>query len=176
MGRYIIRRILQAIPLLFFLSIAMFGLIHLLPGGADAVLYNPHLTAEARVALRERMGLNDSVPVQYIKWLTSALTGNFGYSFNTNEPVSDILARRFPATLELFGTALVVALVLAILIGVISAVRQRTITDYTLTILTYLGSSMPVFLLGLFLQDLFGVTLHCPSCLSPAGAAICAPV
>jgi len=100
------------------------------------------------------------VPVQYVKWLTSALTGNFGYSFNTNEPVSDILARRFPATLELFGTALLVALTLAILIGVISAVRQGTITDYALTILAYVGISMPAFLLGLFLQDLFGVTLH----------------
>ncbi len=160
MGRYIIRRILQAIPLLFFLSIGMFGLIHLLPGGADAVLYNPHLTVEARAALRARMGLNDPVPIQYVKWLTSALTGNFGYSFNTNEAVSVILARRFPATLELFGTALFVALVLAILIGVISAVRQGTVTDYSLTILAYVGISMPAFLLGLFLQDLFGVTLH----------------
>jgi peptide/nickel transport system permease protein len=160
MGRYVIRRVLQAIPLLFFLSIGMFGLIHLLPGGADAVLFNPRLTAAARAALRARMGLDDPVPVQYVKWLTSALTGNFGYSFNTNEPVSVILARRFPATLELFGTAFFVALVLAILIGVISAVRQGTITDYSLTILAYVGISMPAFLLGLFLQDLFGVTLH----------------
>jgi len=160
MGRYIIRRVLQAIPLLFFLSIGMFGLIHLLPGGADAVLFNPHLTVEARAALRARMGLDDPVPVQYVKWLTNALTGNFGYSFNTNEPVSVILARRFPATLELFGTAFLVALTLAISIGVISAVRQGTVTDYSLTILAYVGISMPAFLLGLFLQDLFGVTLH----------------
>lgn len=160
MGRYIIRRVLQAIPLLFLLSIAMFALIHLLPGGADAVLFNPRLTAAARAALRARMGLDDPVPVQYIKWITSALTGNFGYSFNTNEPVSVILARRFPATLELFGVAFLVALTLAILIGVISAVRQGTLTDYSLTILAYIGISMPAFLLGLFLQDIFGVWLH----------------
>jgi peptide/nickel transport system permease protein len=160
MGRYIIRRVLQAIPLLFFLSIGMFGLIHLLPGGADAVLYNPHLTVEARAALRARMGLDDPVPVQYVKWLTNALTGSFGYSFNTNEPVSVILARRFPVTLQLFVPAFFVALTLAILIGVISAVRQGTITDYSLTILAYVGISLPAFLLGLFLQDLFGVTLH----------------
>ena len=160
MGRYIIRRVLQAIPLLFLLSIAMFALIHLLPGGADAVLFNPRLTAAARAALRARMGLDDPVPVQYVKWITSALTGNFGYSFNTNEPVSVILARRFPATLELFGVAFLVALTLAILIGVISAVRQGTLTDYSLTILAYIGISMPAFLLGLFLQDIFGVWLH----------------
>jgi peptide/nickel transport system permease protein len=159
MGRYIIRRILQAIPLLFFLTIAMFGLIHLLPGGADAVLFNPKLTAAARAALRARMGLDDSVPVQYVKWLTSALTGNFGYSFNTNEPVSTILARRFPATIELFLSALLLALVLAILFGVISAVRQGTLTDYTLTVLAYFGIAMPVFLLGLLVQDIFGVWL-----------------
>jgi len=159
MGRYIIRRILQAIPLLFLLSIAMFGLIHLLPGGADAVLFNPRLTAAARAALRVRMGLDDPFYIQYVKWISSALTGNFGYSFNTNELVSVILARRFPATLELFGTAFFLALTLAILIGVISAVRQSTLTDYSLTILAYVGISMPAFLLGLFLQDLFGVSL-----------------
>jgi len=160
MGRYIIRRVLQAIPLLFLLSIAMFGLIHLLPGGADAVLFNPRLTAAARAALRARMGLDDPIYLQYVKWISSALTGNFGYSFNTNELVSTILARRFPATLQLFGTAFFVALVLAILIGVISAVRQGTLTDYSLTILAYIGISLPAFLLGLFLQDIFGVWLH----------------
>ena len=160
MGRYIIRRILQAIPLLFLLSIAMFGLIHLLPGGADAVLFNPRLTAAARAALRVRMGLDDPFYIQYIKWISSALTGNFGYSFNTNELVSTILARRFPATLELFGIAFLLALALAILIGVISAVRQGSATDYSLTILAYVGISMPAFLLGLFLQDIFGVWLQ----------------
>jgi peptide/nickel transport system permease protein len=131
-----------------------------LPGGADAVLFNPRLTAAARAALRAHMGLDDPVPVQYVKWISSALTGNFGYSFNTNELVSVILARRFPATLELFGVAIVVALTLAILIGVISAVRQGTATDYSLTILAYVGISMPAFLLGLLLQDIFGVWLH----------------
>ena len=160
MGRYIIRRVLQAIPLLFLLSIGMFGLIHLIPGGADAVLFNPHLTAEARAALRVRMGLDKPWYVQYFLWISAALTGNFGFSFVTNEPVSAILARRFPATLELFGIAFFVALTLAILIGVISAVRQGTLTDYSLTILAYVGISMPAFLLGLFLQDIFGVWLH----------------
>jgi len=159
MGRYVIRRIIQAIPLLILLSVAMFGLIHLLPGGADAVLFNPRLTAAARAALRARMGLDDPFYIQYVKWISAALTGNFGFSFVTNEPVSAILARRFPATLELFVTAFVVALTLAILIGVISAVRQGTLTDYSLTILSYIGNSMPAFLLGLFLQDIFGVWL-----------------
>lgn len=159
MGRYIIRRLLQAIPLLFLLSIAMFGLLHLLPGGPEAVLFNPRLTAADRAALRASMGLDEPLPVQYLKWIGSALTGNFGFSFTTNEPVSTILARRFPNTLELFGYALSLALILAILLGVISAVRQGTITDYTLTTLSYFGIAMPVFLLGLFAQTIFGVQL-----------------
>jgi len=160
MGRYIIRRILQAIPLLILLSIGMFALIHLLPGGADAVLFNPRLTPAARAALRVRMGLDDSVPVQYVKWISNALTGNFGYSFNTNEPVSTIILRRLPATLMLFVPALALALVFAILFGVISAVRQGTLTDYSLTVLSYFGIAMPVFLLGLLAQDIFGVWLQ----------------
>ncbi len=159
MGRYILRRCLQAIPLLFLLTIAMFGLIHLLPGGPEAVLFNPHLTAQARADLRLRMGLDDPIYLQYFKWLTSALTGNFGSSFVTNEPVSTVIGRAFPNTLELFVSALVLALVVAILLGVISGVRQGTITDYALTILAYAGIAMPVFLLGLLVDDLFGVAL-----------------
>src|SRR5712691_6810145 len=160
MGRYILRRVLQAIPLLFFLTIAMFALIRLLPGGADAVLFNPHITAAARAALRTRMGLDDPAPVQYIKWLTSAIRGDFGFSFNTNEPVSTVIGRAFPATLQLFAAALSLALVLAILLGVVSGVRQGTLTDYSLTVLAYAGIAMPVFLLGLLAQNIFGVTLH----------------
>ena len=99
MGRYIIRRILQAIPLLFLLTIFMFTLIHLLPGGPDQVIFNPHLSPAGRAALRARFGLDQPVPVQYLKWLGNALTGNFGFSFGTNQPVGDILKQRFPATL-----------------------------------------------------------------------------
>lgn len=160
MGRYILRRLLQAIPLLFFLTVFLFALIHLLPGGPDAVLFNPHITAEARAALRARMGLDDPAPVQYVKWLTSALTLNFGYSFNTNEPVTTVIGRAFPLTLQLFGAALILALIIAILLGVISGVRQGTATDYSLTVLAYAGIAMPVFLLGLLFQDIFGVALH----------------
>jgi peptide/nickel transport system permease protein len=159
MGRYILRRVLQAIPLLFFLTVAMYFLITRLPGGAVAVLFNPHMTAVQRAALTARLGLNDPWYLQYWKWLGSALRGDFGYSFNTNEPVSTVIGRAFPATLQLFGAALILALVLAILFGVISGVRQGTLTDYSLTILAYAGIAMPVFLLGLLAQDIFGVAL-----------------
>ncbi len=159
MGRYILRRVLQAIPLLFFLTIFLFLFIHLLPGGPEAVFFNPHQTAQERADLKLRLGLDDPVPVQYVKWLTSALTGNFGFSFKTNELVSTVIGRAFPATLELFGAALVLALIIAVLVGVTAGVRQGTLTDYSLTILAYAGIATPVFLLGLLFQDVFGVVL-----------------
>src|SRR5437773_2242703 len=160
MGRYIIRRILQAIPLLFLLTIFMFTLIHLLPGGPDQVIFNPHLSPAGRAALRARFGLDQPVPIQYLKWLGNALTGNFGFSFGTNQPVAEIIAQRFPATLQLFVPALTLALVFAVLLGIISALRHGTATDYALTTLSYFGICMPIFLLGLFAQEIFGVWLH----------------
>jgi peptide/nickel transport system permease protein len=160
MGRYLIRRVLQALLLLFLLSLGMFLLIHALPGGPEQVIFNPRLSAAGRAAIRARFGLDQPLYIQYLKWIGNALIGNFGFSFVTNQPVSDLLAERFPATLELFSFALVLALILAITIGVVSAVRQRTVTDYALTTLAYFGIAMPIFLLGLFAQDIFGVWLH----------------
>jgi len=160
MGRYIIRRLLQAIPLLFLLTIFMFILLHLMPGGADAVFLNPRLSPAGRAALRASLGLNDPLWLQYFKWLGNMLVGNFGSSFATYQPVSQILAVRFPLTLELFGWALLLALIVAIILGVVSAVRHRTITDYVVTTISYFGLSMPIFLFGLLAQDIFGVQLH----------------
>lgn len=160
MGRYIIRRLLQAIPLLVLVSIFMFALIHLIPGGPDQVLFNPHLTPAARAAMRTRFGLDDPVPIQYLKWISRALVGDFGFSFATNLPVTYILGQRFPATLQLFVPSLVLALILAMLLGVISGVKQGTLTDYSLTTLSYFGIAMPIFLFGVFAQYIFGVLLH----------------
>src|SRR5947209_14916750 len=98
MVRYIVRRTLQTIPLLFLLSVGMFLLIHAMPGGPDAVLYNPRATPEARAALRATFGLDQPLYVQYFKWLGSALVGNFGFSFVDFQPVSQTIAQRFPAT------------------------------------------------------------------------------
>src|SRR5258708_4761792 len=160
MGRYITRRLLQAIPLLFLLTIFMFILVHLMPGGPEGALLNPRLSPAGRAALRATFGLNDPVWLQYFKWLSRMLVGDFGTSFTTYQPVSQILAVRFPLTLELFGWALLLALIVSIALGIISAMRHRTITDYLLTTISYFGLSMPIFLTGLLAQDIFGVQLH----------------
>src|SRR5258708_10232881 len=113
------KRILQAIPLLLLVSIFMFALIHLMPGGPEQVLFNPHLSPASRAAMRTRFGLDDPIPIQYLKWLGNALTGNFGFSFGTNQLLSHILPQRFPPTLDLFGSVLVRPLVLPIFLRTI---------------------------------------------------------
>src|SRR5581483_4025966 len=109
--------------------------------------------------LRASYGLDDPLPIQYFKWIGNALRGNFGFSFATGQAVTDILAQRLPATLELFVSAFALALVLTLVLGIFSAVNQGRMTDYIITILAYFGISLPIFLLGLFLQDIFGVAL-----------------
>src|SRR2546428_12464571 len=160
MGRYVIRRLLQAILLLFLLSLGMVLFLHLLLGGPVGVLFNPRQSGAVKAAITKAFGLDQPLIVQYFKWLGSALVGNFGYSFADYQPVLQLIGQRFPATLELFTYALSFALILAITLGVISAVRQGSITDYSLTSLSYFGISMPIFLSGLFAQYIFGVWLH----------------
>jgi len=160
MRRYVIRRLIQAVFILFLLSIGLFALIHAIPGGPDRVFLSPHQTEAARKAIIHNLGLDQPLPIQYWNWLTGVLHGNFGISFTDNQPVlSDIFAR-FPATLELFVASLSFALVVSIIFGVVAAVRQYSITDYTLTILSYLGISLPVFWFALILQTIFGVQLR----------------
>jgi len=160
MGRYIIRRVIQAIPLLFLVSIAMFGLIHLMPGGPVGVFLNPHLSAEGRAAINARFGLNQPLPVQYVKWLLNTFQGNFGFSFVTNQSVTQVLGEHFPPTLELFSSALLLALIVAVFLGTVSGARQGSVLDYSVTTLSYFGISMPIFFLGLLAQEVFGIWLH----------------
>jgi peptide/nickel transport system permease protein len=159
MGRYIIRRLLQAIPLLLLVSVLVFTLIHLLPGGPEQVLFNPKLTGAAREALKKAYGLDKPVVVQYFVWLKGAITGNFGNSFTDGQPVISDVWARVPATIELFGAALLFALIIAVPLGVISAVRQYGLTDYSITFLSYFGISMPIFFFALVMQEIFAVQL-----------------
>ncbi len=160
MRRYIIRRLLQAVLILFILSIAMFLMIHAIPGGPERVFLAPRETLAERQAIIRNYGLDQPLPVQYLRWLTGVLHGDLGTSFADFQPVSSDILSRFPATLELFAAALGFALVVALLFGVLSAVRQYSITDYSITIFAYLGISMPVFWFALILQLFFGVGLH----------------
>lgn len=155
-----IRRLLQAVLLLFILSIGLFLLIHAIPGGPERVFLAPHETAAERQAIIHNFGLDQPLYVQYLRWIGGALHGDFGTSFVDYQSVSSDIGSRLPATLELFVASLGFALIVAILGGVISAVRQYSITDYTITTLSYFGISMPIFWFALILQNIFGVNLH----------------
>jgi peptide/nickel transport system permease protein len=159
MGRYVIRRLMQAVLLLFLLSIVMFLLIHAIPGGPERVFQAPRMTPDELQALRVKYGLDQPLYVQYFKWLGGILHGDFGTSISDNQSVSSDILARVPATLKLFASALGFALVVAIIFGVLSAVRQYSFVDYALTTFSYFGISMPVFWFAFVLQQVFGVLL-----------------
>ena len=142
---YLTRRLLQAIPLLLVISVALFGLLHLIPGGPEQVAFSPRLSAAARHDIVVTLGLDQPLPVQYGKWLWGVVHLNFGATYTDGRPVIDAIGDRLPATLELLGSAFALALLLAIPLGAVAAVKQYSIVDYVFTVAAYLGISMPIF-------------------------------
>lgn len=158
---YATRRLLQLIPLLFGISIVLFAVIQAAPGGPEGALLNSGRFIDPAVieAYRERLGVDQPVHVQYVRWLTAAISGDFGTSFSTTRPVSEMIAERLPATLELMGAAFLFAAIVAIFLGVISAIKQYSWFDHLGTGLSFVGIAMPVFWFALILQLVFGVLL-----------------
>lgn len=149
MGKYIIRRMLLAVPILVVVSIISFALIDAMPGDSLSMLVDPTSTAESLEVRREQMGLNDPFYMRYTTWLREVVRGNWGYSTANNWPVLDRIGERIIPTLLLMGTAMLVSLIIAIPIGVITAVRANSTLDYTLTTLAFIGISLPTFFVGL---------------------------
>lgn len=150
MGIYILRRLLGAIPLLLGISVVIFMLIHLPPGGpADIYAGSAGVSAQDLAQIHENLGLNDPLPIQYIKWLGGMLTGNWGNSYRDGRPALEAILERLPATLELMVASLVIAMALAIPIGIYTATRAARLPRYILNVLTLLGISVPTFWTGL---------------------------
>lgn len=160
MGRYIVRRLLTAIPTLFAISLIIFTILALAPGDplSDLAL-NDAVPIELRQQLRADLGLDDPIPVRYAKWFREMATGSFGISFRTRAPVIDLLIQRLPTTLWISGTALIIGILIAIPIGVLSAVKQYSVFDQVSTTLAFFGFSIPTFFSGLMLILLFSVYL-----------------
>lgn len=156
MMRYVVRRLLQAIPLILVISAAVFALIQLVPGGPMGVYgKNPNLSAEDLARLEERLGLNQPLHMQYLGWLGKVAQGDLGYSYDTKRPVTAEIADRLPATLYLMSVTFVVVLAIAIPVGILCAVKQYSWTDNLISTLTFAGQALPVFWLGLMLIMIF---------------------
>ncbi len=152
------RRTLQSIPLLLAISIILYGILYNMPGGPLApYLQNPHITASDIARLKHNLGMDQPVPIQYLKWLGHVLVGDMGYSTSNSEPVFQALIERFPATLELMGASLVISIAIGIGAGLISAVYRYSVFDYVITTGAFFGQSMPVFWFALMMQLAFSV-------------------
>ncbi len=156
---YLTRRLLQSLIVLLGVSFVVFAILFL-TGDPALVLLPPESTVEDIQKFREAMGFNDPFIVQYGRFLAGALRGNFGQSIRHGEPAFHLVVERMPATFQLAGAALAVALALAIPAGIISAVRRNSVLDYVSTVVALLGQSMPTFWLGIMLILVFSVQLN----------------
>ncbi len=160
MTSYVYRRLLALIPMLLGVSIILFIIMQLAPGGPEYFFIGDDIPdADQIESIRRNLGLNEPLHVQYWSWLSSMLRGDLGVSFITRHPVTSHIMERIPMTLQLTLAALVIAVAVGIPIGVISAVKRYSFTDKIATFLAFLGISFPVFWLGVMLVLVFSVTL-----------------
>jgi peptide/nickel transport system permease protein len=159
--RYIARRLLLAIPVIVGVSIAAFSMMHLIPGDPALAMLRgqPQVTDADVQRVREQLGLNDPVPVQYLKYVSRAVQGDFGRSVQTRRPVLSDLAAQAPSTIELALAAMALAVTLGIVLGVISALHQNTWVDTLAMLGALFGVSMPSFWFGLILIFVFALKL-----------------
>lgn len=161
MTKYIIRRILLAIPILIGVSIITFGLTRLAPGDPLSNFIDPHVSPELQQEMLKKMGLTGPIHVQYFNWIKNAVKGNLGYSARYRSTlVTDMIKERMGPTLMLTGSSLILAFAIGVPIGVYSAVKQYSVQDYVITVLAFLGLSIPAFFLGLLSIYVFSVKLN----------------
>jgi peptide/nickel transport system permease protein len=157
MARYAARRLIEAVPLLLLVSIILFAIIQLTGDPLAAYTVDATLTGEDIARLRQHYGLDQPVPVQYLRWLGNMLTGNWGTSFVSNLPVAALIGQRLPNTLLLVGSSYSIILIVAIVLGVYTAVHQYSVADNVVTTIAFIGISIPSFWLGLLLLIFFAV-------------------
>lgn len=159
MVRFLIRRVLLTIPVLLGVATLVFSLIHLVPGDPAQAMLGDGASPQDIAELRTNLGLDRPLPAQYASFLQSAVTGDLGTSFRTGQPVTQMIAERVPATAELALAAMTVAILLAIPLGIVAAVRKNTLADHAAMTFSLAGISIPNFWLGPLLAIVFAVEL-----------------
>lgn len=160
MSQYLVRRLIIAIPSLLGISVILFTILALAPGDPfEELATNPAIPPEVRANLRASLGLDDPIHERYFAWLLAMLQGNWGYSFVSRIPVADLILQRLPTTLLVIGLSQVLALVIALPVGVYAAMRPYSIFDQIANTLAFIGFSLPTFFTGLLFILLFSIYL-----------------
>ena len=155
MLKYIIKKLILMIPILVGASILVFLMIHLAPGDPVHMIVGPNVTPEVYNNIVEKLGLNDPLPVQYVRFISNVVRGDLGMSILQRRPVLDIIKEKLPITLELGLASLLISFAIAVPAGVIAAVKRKTVVDYASMTGALVGMSMPTFWFGLLLLYFF---------------------
>lgn len=159
MARFLLHRFLSLIPTLLGISVLVFFMIHLIPGDPAEMMLGERASEQSLRQVREELGLNRPLHVQYGLFMSRLLRGDLGRTLKTNEKITTEIAERFPATIELSIAAMIIATVFGMTAGIISATRQYSVFDYGSMVLSLVGVSMPIFWLGLVLMIIFSLNL-----------------
>jgi peptide/nickel transport system permease protein len=160
MGRYLLRRLLIAIPSVIGISVVLFTVLALAPGDPfEELATNPAIPAEVRTNLRAQFGLDDPVAVRYGRWFGSMLKGDWGFSFASRVDVDTLILQRIPVTLLIIGASQLLALLIALPVGVIAATRPYSLFDQVASTLAFIGFSLPTFFTGIVFILVFSITL-----------------
>jgi len=159
MLNFLARRLVQLVPTLFFVSVLIFSLQQLLPGDPALVMAGEERDPAVIEQIRKQYRLDQPIPVQYIYWVKGVLSGDFGESLRVKAPVLDLIAQKLPVTLQLGSMAIVIAFLIGIPAGIISAVKKGTAWDYAANLFALWGISTPNFWLGIMLIFLFSIKL-----------------
>jgi peptide/nickel transport system permease protein len=176
MWTYISRRLIQAVFILFIITFVCFLLTHFSADPMSQYANKQGMTAADRALISHSLGLDQPLPVQYVKWLWLALHGNLGNSFFSRQPVLTMIGQRLPLTLELMVTAEVFIIIISLILGIVSAVKQYSAIDNIITSFSFIGYSMPIFFIAFGLMSIFAVQFkawHLPYL--PTGADIWNP-
>jgi peptide/nickel transport system permease protein len=160
MGRYLVRRLLIAIPSLIGISVVLFTVLALAPGDPfEELATNPNIPAAVRAALRVKFGLDDPIAVRYLRWFTAMLHGDWGFSFVSRIDVDVLILQRLPTTLFVIGSSQVLALLIALPVGVCAAARPYSIFDQIASTLAFVGFSLPTFFTSILFILIFSIYL-----------------
>jgi peptide/nickel transport system permease protein len=158
--KYLLRRLLVTVPTLLGISVVLFAILALAPGDPfEELAQNPNIPPEVRLNLRAQFGLDDPIPVRYLRWLSAMMRGDWGFSFVSRVDVDRLILQRLPTTLFVLGTAYGLALLIALPVGVLSAVRPYSLFDQLATTLAFVGYSLPTFFTGLLFILFFSLYL-----------------